>query len=95
MVCWVEYFEQLFKVNPPSGQLQTTGLQVVDADPTIKETTPSLDGVKEAVARLRGGKTAGIFNISVRLLKAGGKAMIRGLHAVLTAVWHSNTILLH
>ena len=36
---------------------------------------------------------AGISNISAELLKAGGEAMIRGLHAVLTAVWHSgNTI---
>ena len=26
------------------------------------------------------------------MLKAGGKAMIRGLHAVSTAVWHSGTI---
>ena len=34
-----------------------------------------------------------ICNISAELLKAGGEAMIRGLHAVLTAVWHSgNTI---
>ena len=24
---WAEYFEQLFKVNPPSGQLLTTGLR--------------------------------------------------------------------
>ena len=37
-------------------------------------------------------KAAGICNISAELLKAGGEAMIRGLHAVLTAVWHSGTI---
>ena len=40
------------------------------------------------MAKLRGGKAAGICNISAELLKA----MIRGLHAVLTAVWHSGTI---
>ena len=44
------------------------------------------------MAKLRVGKTAGICNISVELLKAGGEAMIRGLHAVLTAIWHSDTI---
>ena len=36
---------------------------------------------------------AGICNISAELLKAGGEAMIRGLHAVLTAVWHSGNTL--
>ena len=41
---------------------------------------------------MRGGKAAGICNISAELLKAGGEAMICGLHAVLTAVWHSGTI---
>ena len=35
MSLWVEYFEQLSKVNPPSRQLQTTGLQALDADPPI------------------------------------------------------------
>ena len=79
-------------VNLPSGQLQTTGLQVMDVDPSINEATPSIDEVKEAVTKLRDGKAAGICNISAELLKAGGEAMIRGLHAVLTAVWHSDTI---
>ena len=92
MARWAEYFEQVFKVNPPGGQLQTTGLQVMDADPPINEAAPSIDKVKKAVAKLRDGKAAGICNISAELLKAGGEAMIRGLHAVLTAVWHSGTI---
>ena len=82
MAHWAEYFEQLFKVNPPSGQLQITWLQVVDADLPINEAAPSIDEVKEAVSKLRGGKAAGICNISAELLKAGGEAMIRGLHAV-------------
>ncbi|KAG0720925.1 LINE-1 retrotransposable element ORF2 protein [Chionoecetes opilio] len=52
----------------------------------------ALDEVREAVAKLRGGKAAGVCNISAELLKAGGEAMIRGLHAVLAAVWQSGTI---
>ena len=79
-------------MDPPSGQLQTAGLQRLDADPPFDETAPSIGDVKEAVAKLRGGKAAGICNISVELLKAGGDAMIHGLHAVVTAVWHSDTI---
>ena len=81
-------FEQLFTVDPPSEQLRTAGLQTLDADPPIDETAPSISDVKEAVAKLGGGKAPGICNISAELLKAGGEAMIRGLHAVLTAVWH-------
>ncbi|KAG0720355.1 Protein lin-10 [Chionoecetes opilio] len=92
MARWAEYFGQLFTVDPPTEQLHTTGLQAVDADPPIDETAPSLDEVREAVAKLRGGKAAGVCNISAELLKAGGEAMIRGLHAVLTAVWQSSTI---
>ena len=54
MARWAEYFEQLFTVDPPSGQLQTAGLQTLDADPSIDETAPSISDVKEAVARQRG-----------------------------------------
>ena len=51
----------------------------MDADLPINEAALS----KEAVAKLTGGKAAGICNISAELLKAGGQAMICGLHAVL------------
>ena len=73
-------------------QLRTAGLQTLDANPPIDETAPSIGDVKEAVTKLRGGKASGICNINAELLKAGGEVMIRGLHAVLTAVWHSGTI---
>ena len=63
-------------------------MQTLDADPPIDETAHSIGDVKEAVAKMRCGKAAGICNISAELHKAGGDAMIRGLHAVLTAVWH-------
>ena len=70
MVHWVEYFEQLFTVDPPSGQLQTAGFQMLDADPSIDESAPSIGNVKEAVAKLRGGKAAGACNIRAELLKS-------------------------
>ena len=47
----------------------------------INEVASSIDVVKETVARLRDEKTAGICNISVELLQAGGEAMIREIHA--------------
>ena len=66
MARWAEYFEQLFKVNPPSGQLQTTGLQMMDADPPINEVPPSIDEVKEAVTKLRGQNRQLAFVTSVQ-----------------------------
>ena len=60
-------------------------MQTLDADPPMNETASSIGDVKEAVAKLRGGKAAGICNSSVELHNAGGEAMIRGLHAGLTA----------
>ena len=53
MARWAEYFEQLLTVDPPSGQLRTTGLQTLDADPPIDETASSIDDVKEAAVKLR------------------------------------------
>ena len=70
-----EYFEQLFTVDPLRRQLDTAGLQTLDADPPIDETAPSIGDVKEAVAKLRGGKAAGICSISAELLKAGGETV--------------------
>ena len=66
----------MFTVDPASGQLRTAGLQMLDADPPIDEPAPSIGDVKEAVARLMGGKAAGICNISAELLEAGGEAMV-------------------
>ena len=65
---------------------------MLDAGPPIDETAPSIGDVKEAVAKLEGGKAASVCNISTELLKAGAVASSRGLHAVLTAVCHSGTI---
>lgn len=35
--CFVECYVQLYMAEPPIGQLQTTGLQTLDADPSIDE----------------------------------------------------------
>ena len=89
---WAEYFEQLYRTDPPSGQLSVAGVQIPAADPPIDENPPSFAEVKEAVGKLRGGKAAGACNISAEMLKAGNDPMIHGLHAVLSAVWRSGTI---
>ena len=90
MVRWDEYFEQIFMVDPPSGQFQTAGVQTTDTNTPIAETPFYIDEVKEAVEKLRGGKATCVCNIRVEMLKA--ESMIRGLYTVLTAVWQSGTI---
>lgn len=65
---------------------------VVDADPPVDETSPSLDEVRETLARLNIGKVAGVWYTNGELLSAG-VAVILGLHADLTEVWQSGTVL--
>ncbi len=87
-----EYFERLYVAEPPSQQLSFAGVQMLTADPPVDETPPSLAEVREAVNKLKCGKAAGICNVSAEMLKAGGESMIRGLHAVLSAIWQSGTL---
>ena len=89
---WAEYFEQLYMAEPPTRQLSLAGVAIAAADPPVDETPPSLAEVREAVNKLKGGKAAGVCNVSAEMLKGGGEAMIHGLHAVLSAVWQSGTI---
>jgi len=89
---WAEYFEQLYRVDPPTSQLPLAGTQPLVADPPISEAPPSTEEVRRAVSRLKSGKAAGVCGIAVELLKVGGEAMICGLHAVLSAVWETGTI---
>ena len=89
MAHWVEYIEQLFTLDPTSGQFKTAWLQMLDADLPID--APCIN-VKDAVAKLRDGKAVAISKINSELLKDGSKTLIRGLHAVSTAAWHSDII---
>ena len=45
---------------------------MLDTDLPIDLTAPSTEYVKEAVAKLRDGKAAGVCNINAELLIAGG-----------------------
>lgn len=66
----------------------------MDANPSIYETPPSLDEVREAVTELKGEKAAGACNSSTEFLKAIGKVMACELRAALSAVWQYGTFLL-
>lgn len=81
----------MVSTDPPRGPLRIDGLRTVDVNPPIDEAPPCLE-VIEVVAKLKGGKAAGIYNISMELLKTGSETMARGLHAVLAAAWQSDTL---
>lgn len=72
-------------------EVQADCLQTVDVDPLIDKEQPSLDGVIEAVVRVKSEKEAGAGS-STELFKAEGEVVTQGLHAVLTAIWLSGTI---
>lgn len=52
------------------------------ADPLISETPPSLEEVREAVKTLKGGKAAGICNISTEKLKVEREKVVHACGAV-------------
>lgn len=59
--------------------------------PPVDE-TPSHAEVRQAAMNFRDREAARIWNISAKMLKAKGEAMIYGLQAVLPAVWQSGAI---
>lgn len=87
---WAKYFEDLFMANPLSRQLPNAWLQTTNVDPHNNKITSSNE---EAFPRMSGGKSLCVCNISTDLLKTGGPAMIPGLHAALTPIWQSGSIL--
>ncbi len=78
--------------EPPSRRLSLACEEIPAADLKVDEIPPFLAEVREAVNKLKGGKAAGVCNISAEMLKAVGETMIHGLHALLTAFWQSGTI---
>lgn len=59
----------------------------------MDETPPSLAEVRETLRKFKGGKGAGLCNISTEMLKTWVKAMLQRLPAVLSALWSSGVIL--
>lgn len=90
--CLSELFEELYTVNSPDGELLITGIQRVDANPTIIKAALTPDEFSEAMARMRYGKTLGGCKISPELFEAGDEDMMRELYVVLINIWHSGIL---
>lgn len=63
---------------------------MTDVAPPTDKSPSSLDDVRDAMPRLSGGKAP--CNISAKLFRSEGEAMMCGLHAILTAIEHSGII---
>ena len=77
---WADYFEQLYKADPPVHQIDISDdPQVLDAPP-VNTSVPSLLETRKAVAQLKNRRAAGICGISPKLLKYGGEAVCERLY---------------
>ena len=89
---WAEYFEQLYKVDPPAVRLNTVNVVAPVPNPPLSCDPPSLAEVGAAVKQLKGGRAPGCCGIHAELLKAGGDAVLESLHAVLRSSWNTGII---
>lgn len=48
---WTEQFEELYTVNPSSGEIEKDVLQAVNTEPPIDKTSLALDKVSVPLAR--------------------------------------------
>ena len=62
------------------------------ADHPINCGPPSFVETQAAVNRLKWGKAPGICGIHAELLKAGGNAVLKSLHAGLYSAWNTGII---
>ncbi|XP_069994128.1 uncharacterized protein [Penaeus vannamei] len=75
---WAEYFEQLYQVDPPIGNLHVGSAKIPLLDPPISEDPPSLTEVRRANSKLKRGKAVPICS--------------KGCMLSLPAIWQSSTI---
>ena len=91
--CWAGYFDRLNKADPPAVELDVRSVTIPIDDPPINCGPPSFVETLAAVNRLKWGKVPGICGIHAELLKAGEKAVLVSLDAVLYLIWkHSGTV---
>ena len=89
---WAEYFEELHGANPPSRELADGDIACLTPDPPLNTDEPTLEEVRKAVGQLKDGKAPGNCGVFAEMLKAGGEAALRGLHALICSVWSSGVI---
>ena len=90
--CWADYFEGLYKADPPAVELDVNGVAISIADPPINCGPPLFLETQTAVNRLKWSKAPGICGIHAECPKAGRNAVLMSLHAVLCSAWNTGII---
>jgi hypothetical protein len=84
---WKEHFETLLN-KPPAPPNHEAQVAADDAEPLPCDTAPvTPDEVRKALGRLKTGRAAGICNITVEMLLAGGETMVKWLTVIINCVW--------
>ena len=84
---WKSYFDKLLNVH--NGE-QTEKFQIHTAVPWIPE--PSEIEVEMSIKKLKNFKSPGIDNIPAELIKAGGTALTKELHRLISAIWRKEEL---
>jgi len=84
---WKSYFEKLLNVH--NGE-ETEEFEIHTAEPWIPE--PSETEIEMSVKKLKNFKSPGIDNIPAELIKAGGTALIKELHKLISAIWRKEEL---
>ncbi|XP_047484165.1 uncharacterized protein LOC125035899 [Penaeus chinensis] len=76
-VCWADYFDQLYQVNPPPTNLDAGTVEILSlSHPSARIHPPNSSwGI---ISKLKSGKASDNCGIPAELLKVGGKPMARG-----------------
>ena len=89
---WAEYFEGLYRAEPPGRELSAEGVTAVVADPPISCDPPTLEETRRALDQLRDGRAPGVCGIRAEMLRAGGFVVILWLHTLFCSIWSSGVI---
>ena len=89
---WAEYFEELFRVDPPSRELPAHDVTPLSADPPISCDPPTLEEVRKGLGQLRDGKAPGVCGVYAEMLKAGGETALLWLHTLICSIWSSGDV---
>ena len=88
---WKEFFEELYKHEPPQGPpavpptSDPPQTQMADNEPTVEE-------VKAATLSLKNGKAPGVDQVTAEAIKAGGDTLLHRLHSLLRTIWRTEQV---
>ena len=73
---WAAYFEQLYQADPPAGELDIRGVNILIVVPPINCEPSSFEETQAAVNQLKGGEAPRNCDIYAELRKVGGNAVL-------------------